>query len=61
MKTPEEIALTFAEDFQNNYPIKKQLWKMMDDLRKEIQEYGDEREARFISHKRVKTRKDGMR
>lgn len=37
-KTAHGIALKFAEIFQDNYP-KKPLWQMMDDLRKDIENY----------------------
>lgn len=38
MKTAHEIALSFSEKFQANYPAKP-LWRMMEDLRIEIEEY----------------------
>ena len=42
MKTPHEIALEFSEKFQKIYP-NKPLWEMMEELRIEIEKYGNER------------------
>jgi hypothetical protein len=41
LKTANSIALDFAEEFQKHYP-KKPLWVMMDNLKKEIEQYASQ-------------------